>query len=281
MMGQANKPSPQQYLWLELRSNRALPITRTMKPLLPLATLIGLQLATTALAVQPQATTIYFNRFSFSTGKPGTELWSMKPDGSERQLLSVALPEPTFPSASRDGALLAVTANDPQSLTPLRSHVFVFSPPSGAFNRVGPAVDSLTLNLPRYKAFSPDKQRVAVGTRTFGGAASAASAPSNPQNRLAKHGTPGDRDGDGIPDDRDPDANGNGVLDEFEGGARIRSIPLLLVYTLDQRAPITVHIGSQADSTVQPVKASIGIRPRTCWFIRSRLASLSPTEPFR
>jgi hypothetical protein len=123
---------------------------------------------------------ILYNNYDYSSGQPLAQLWAINPDGSGDTRIPVNLPEPGFPVWAKDRQLLALTSADPAKQFALSRDVFVFDPLSqqllkltsfpnswqSAATNAGTLgqieFDGASLTLPWYKAFSPDKRRLAI-----------------------------------------------------------------------------------------------------------------------
>jgi hypothetical protein len=114
-----------------------------------------------------------------SVGPNGTfQLHQMNADGSGDVSIPVPFSNPGFPTWSRDGALLAITAFEPV-LTGLHTqNVYSISRATGAVQKLtsyldilDPANVALSYTFPYYKAFSPDRGAIATFslTQTGGG----------------------------------------------------------------------------------------------------------------
>src|ERR1051325_9928999 len=138
-----------------------------------LALALSLMLSAKSLA---QTSSIYYLR-PFGTNQ--YQLARINPDGSGDQVVNAGLPIPTFPSWSKDGSLLAVTSVNPQRPTKISQDVFAYNPATGASTSIVVFNDSVTTEpvfsggvqigeqskfsyvVPLYKAFSPDRTRIA------------------------------------------------------------------------------------------------------------------------
>src|SRR6185312_8064233 len=97
---------------------------------------ITLALALSALPFrEARAQGIYYLR---STDNNGFQLARVNADGSGDQVINTGLPVPTFPSWSRDGALLALTSVNPQRPSKISQDVFIYNPANGAAQPVVP-----------------------------------------------------------------------------------------------------------------------------------------------
>jgi WD40 repeat protein len=190
---------------------------------------IGFCWATSPLA-RAQATppgTILYNNFDFSSGQPVAQLSRINPDGTGNRGIPVNLPEPGFPSVSRDGRYLALTSADPAKAFTLSRDVFLFdlvTAQSAKLTSFPNNWDSLATNslgnldisqagytLPWYKAFSPDNLHLAVSSDVVSGATFTYTNSLNPQD--------------------------NDLASGFTSTA------VLTVYNFDGSPPITVAVG--------------------------------------
>jgi hypothetical protein len=130
--------------------------------------------------------TIYFN--SVESYSSPMSLRRVNPDGSGNQSVLVALPEPSFPVASRQGGKLLLTSSDPGRPFKLSRNVFNLDLATGGLVKVTGFEDSATtgigsttvltngvashtndtqfssytIHFPYHKAHSPDGQQIAV-----------------------------------------------------------------------------------------------------------------------
>ncbi len=114
-----------------------------------------------------------------SVGPNGTfQLHQMNADGSGDTLIGVPFSNPGFPTWSRDGALLAVTAFDGALQGLHTQNVYSISRATGAVQKLtnyldilDPANVALSYTFPYYKAFSTDRSALATFslTQTGGG----------------------------------------------------------------------------------------------------------------
>ena len=114
-----------------------------------------------------------------SVGQNGTlQLHQMNADGSGDTLIGVPFSNPGFPTWSRDGALLAVTAFDGALQGLHTQNVYSISRATGAVQKLTDYHDildpnnvALSYTFPYYKAFSPDRSALATFslTQTGGG----------------------------------------------------------------------------------------------------------------
>jgi hypothetical protein len=133
---------------------------------------------------ESQAQGIYYLR---STGNDVFQLSRVNADGSGDQAINTGLPVTTFPAWSRDGSLLALTSVNPQRPSKISQDVFVYNPVNGTSQLIVPFEDSVTVEpvfsggikvgeqnrfsyvVPIYKAFSPDRNHLAVATLVTSG----------------------------------------------------------------------------------------------------------------
>ena len=135
-------------------------------------------LASSALlrAAQP-AGVIYYSAYDPAAEAQRHTLRAMNPDGTGDRLVVTALPEPGFPTWSRDGKLLSLTSIAPGKEFGLSRDVFVGPGPLGPFTQITAYKDdwNFTTNdigerwmnnasygLPFYKAFAPDGRSIAI-----------------------------------------------------------------------------------------------------------------------
>ncbi|MEY2498210.1 MAG: hypothetical protein QOD12_1766 [Verrucomicrobiota bacterium] len=114
-----------------------------------------------------------------SVGQNGTlQLHQMNADGSGDTLIGLPFSNPGFPTWSRDGALLAVTAFDGTLQGLHTQNVYSISRATGALQKLTNYLDildpqnvALSYTFPYYKAFSPDRSALATFslTQTGGG----------------------------------------------------------------------------------------------------------------
>ena len=114
-----------------------------------------------------------------SVGPNGTfQLHQMNADGTGDTLIGVPFSNPGFPTWSRDGALLAVTAFDGALQGLHTQNVYAISRATGGVQKLtnyldilDPANVALSYTFPYYKAFSPDRSALATFslTQTGGG----------------------------------------------------------------------------------------------------------------
>lgn len=119
-----------------------------------------------------EASTIYYIR---PLSAQEVRLARIDSDGTGDQLVNVNLPEPSLPSWSRDGRLLALTSRHPQRPNKVSRDVFVFDPATGT-TRLAVAFEDrvdvepvsqrnrFAFTLPLFKAISPDRARIAVAS---------------------------------------------------------------------------------------------------------------------
>jgi hypothetical protein len=109
-----------------------------------------------------------------SVGQNGTlQLHQMNADGSGDTLIGVPFSNPGFPTWSRDGALLAVTAFDGALQGLHTQNVYSISRATGALQKLTNYLDiidpnnvALSYTFPYYKAFSPDRSALATFSLT-------------------------------------------------------------------------------------------------------------------
>ena len=109
-----------------------------------------------------------------SVGQNGTlQLHQMNADGSGDTLIGVPFSNPGFPTWSRDGALLAVTAFDGALQGLHTQNVYSISRATGAVQKLTNYLDiidpnnvALSYTFPYYKAFSPDRSALATFSLT-------------------------------------------------------------------------------------------------------------------
>ena len=109
-----------------------------------------------------------------SVGPNGTfQLHQMNADGSGDTLIGIPFSNPSFPTWSRDGALLAVTAFDGALQGLHTQNVYSISRATGAVQKLtnyldilDPANVALSYTFPYYKAFSPDRSALATFSLT-------------------------------------------------------------------------------------------------------------------
>ena len=137
-------------------------------------------------ALQGADGVLYYN--SVPNQNAPAQLRRINGDGTADQLLSVALKEAAFPTASRDGQRLLITSTDPDRPFKLSQNVYSLDLVSGQISKVtafedfvrtrsgeflvkpngvlehpdDPVVSAYTTHLPNYKAYAPDGSRVAV-----------------------------------------------------------------------------------------------------------------------
>src|SRR6476469_2181089 len=108
------------------------------------------------------------------TGPNGTlQLHQMNPDGTGDTLIGVPFSTPSFPTWSRDGAFLAVTAFDGALQGLHTQNVYGISRATGAAQKLTNYLDILdpqnvaaSYTFPYYKAFSPDRTALATFSLT-------------------------------------------------------------------------------------------------------------------
>jgi hypothetical protein len=136
-------------------------ITSLLKfPLATLALLLGFAAESSAQILYGQLTSINPERY---------QLRQVNGDGSGDTAVALPFPNVAGPVWSRDGALYAVNATDPNRPNDRGQNVYVINPATGARQQITNYVDNppnqtnfYSFNLPYYKAFSPDRSAIAV-----------------------------------------------------------------------------------------------------------------------
>jgi hypothetical protein len=147
------------------------------------AELLTLAALPVALA-QTETSSIYYLR---SVPPDQFQLAFIAPDGTGDQPLTTGLTVPTFPSWAKDGSLLALTSVNPQRPSKISQDVFTINPVTGAVQLALQFVDQTSVepvfsggiqvgvqnrfsySVPLYKAFSPDRTRLAVSRMVTSG----------------------------------------------------------------------------------------------------------------
>lgn len=145
-------------------------------------------------------------------GNGALQLRRMNADGSGDAAFALPFSVFLFPTWSRDGGLLAITATDPNRSPQKTQNVFAINMRTGGLvqltnfhDQLDPQTNSFSYTFPWYKAFSPDRSALAI-------------------NALAQTGGPNDTN------------DGGGVV----------NLPILEVHSLTVTAnPILVHTDKQ------------------------------------
>ena len=123
--------------------------------------LIGMVLRLHVVRAQP----IVYGGTNIATGLGQLRL--INSDGSGDRLLPLALPEPGFPSFSKDGRFIAITSQSPGRPAQSTKNVFLLNLLTSQLSQVTPLEDHVTADdftyyLPWYHALSPDSGSIAV-----------------------------------------------------------------------------------------------------------------------
>ncbi len=182
-MRQTTRPVPDGSLALTARSTR---VESVRSARFHIRLLVALLLLTATIETWAATGVIYFNGTESSTTP--MSLRRINADGTGFQIVSVNLPEPAFPVASRDGRRVLVTSGDPGRPFKLSRNIFSLDLAAGGITKVtsfedsvrtgaGPLVTltngvaastndatwtSYTIHFPYHKAYSPDGRQVAV-----------------------------------------------------------------------------------------------------------------------
>ena len=119
---------------------------------------------------------ILYTTFNGST----FQLRVVNPDGSGDSAVATPFTNLAFPAWSRDRALIALTATDPARPSQISLNAFTFNPANGAIQNVTNFEDNLTqdkhtITYAYHKAFSPNRQFMAVNSVISSGSASSSS----------------------------------------------------------------------------------------------------------
>lgn len=176
---------------------------------------------------------IVFERYQITHAQTIKQLAIVKPDGTGENQLLVKLPELGFPTWSKDGELLALSSVSPDTPFSISRNVFVLHVRTDQISQVTRFADrvssgsgaggSATISactFPWYKAFSPEKSRVAVSAIQFTGVTWSA------------------------PNTNDPPPNPSDLYSGFKG------TPVLQVYGIDGTPGALVTLGSSGSDSI-------------------------------
>lgn len=177
------------------------------------------------------AQAILYEGYNDAAGQLVEQLGALNPDGTGDHAVAVNLPETGYPTWSRDGRLLALSSVNPATPFSISRNVFVVDLQTAQITQVtsfadtvnggggggGSAVVSACV-LPWFKAFSPDRTRLAVAGVVFTGIN--VSATNN---------------------------NPNAPYDLYSG---FQGTPALQVYNLDGTPGPLVHADSSGSDTI-------------------------------